>query len=75
LDVSGHCAPHQHVAALAAVPNLRHLEWFHDHVRIETLLFDGALTPERGCLAPTDDRPGHGLTWRPEAAEEFRVSG
>jgi hypothetical protein len=56
------------------VPNLRHLEWFHDHVRIETLLFDGALTPERGCLAPTDDRPGHGLTWRPEAAEEFRVS-
>jgi L-alanine-DL-glutamate epimerase-like enolase superfamily enzyme len=74
LDVSGHCAPHQHVAALAALPNLRHLEWFHDHVRIETLLFDGALTPERGCLAPTDDRPGHGLTWRPEAAEEFRVS-
>ncbi|HEX4700262.1 MAG TPA: enolase C-terminal domain-like protein [Actinomycetes bacterium] len=74
LDVSGHCAPHQHVAALAAVPNLRHLEWFHDHVRIETLLFDGALAPERGALVPNDDRPGHGLAWRPEAAEEFRVS-
>ena len=73
LEVSGHCAPHQHVAALAAVPNLRHLEWFHDHVRIETMLFDGALTPERGGLVPSDDRPGHGLTWRPEVAEEFRV--
>ena len=42
-DVSGHCAPHLHVAALAAIPNLRHLEWFHDHVRIETMLFDGTL--------------------------------
>ena len=73
LDVSGHCAPHQHVAALAAVPNLRHLEWFHDHVRIETLLFAGALAPVRGGLVPSDDRPGHGLAWRPDVAEEFRV--
>ena len=73
LDVSGHCAPYQHAPALAAVPNLRHLEWFHDHVRIETLLFDGALVPERGGLVPSDDRSGHGLVWRPEAAEEFRV--
>ena len=36
LEISGHCAPHLHVHAAAAIPNLRHLEWFHDHVRIET---------------------------------------
>ncbi|MBD0293569.1 MAG: mandelate racemase, partial [Jiangellaceae bacterium] len=42
LEVSGHCAPHQHLAVAAATPNLRHLEWFHDHVRIERLLFEGA---------------------------------
>ena len=72
LEVSGHCAPHAHVDALAAVPNLRHLEWFHDHVRIEQALFDGCRTPARGAL-PVQDAPGHGLTWRPEAAESFRV--
>jgi L-alanine-DL-glutamate epimerase-like enolase superfamily enzyme len=40
LQVSGHYAPHLHVHAAAAIPNLRHPEWFHDHVRIESLLFD-----------------------------------
>jgi hypothetical protein len=47
LQISGHCAPHLHVHAAAAVPNLRHLEWFHDHVRIESMLFDGTPRPVR----------------------------
>ncbi|MFI5693764.1 enolase C-terminal domain-like protein [Kribbella sp. NPDC051586] len=72
LQVSGHCAPHQHVAALAAVPNLRHLEWFHDHVRIEQLVFDGTADPAGGAIR-FNAAPGHGLTWRPSAAEPFRV--
>jgi L-alanine-DL-glutamate epimerase-like enolase superfamily enzyme len=38
LQVSGHCAPNLHAHVAAAVPNLRHLEYFHDHVRIETML-------------------------------------
>jgi L-alanine-DL-glutamate epimerase-like enolase superfamily enzyme len=67
LQVSGHCAPHQHVAALLAVPNLRHLEWFHDHVRIESMLFDGVLDPAGGMLRPREDAPGHGLTLRDDA--------
>ena len=74
LDVSGHCAPHQHVGALAAVPNLRHLEWFHDHVRIEQMLFDGVVDPTGGVLAPRDDVAGNGLTWRSDAAMEYRVA-
>ena len=73
LQVSGHCAPYAHLAALAAVPNLRHLEWFHDHVRIESMLFDGCPEPVEGQLRPPTDRPGHGLTWRPERAASYRV--
>lgn len=62
LDISAHCAPHLHVHAAATVPHLRHLEWFHDHVRIETRFFDGALDPAGGSVRPHDDVPGHGLT-------------
>jgi L-alanine-DL-glutamate epimerase-like enolase superfamily enzyme len=74
LEISGHCAPHAHVHAAAAVPNLRHLEWFHDHVRIERTLFDGALDPTGGTLTPDrDGRPGLGLALNPVRAEEYRV--
>jgi L-alanine-DL-glutamate epimerase-like enolase superfamily enzyme len=73
LQVSGHCAPHQHAAVLSAVPNLRHLEWFHDHVRIEQLLFDGTLDPAGGVVRPDDYAVGHGLTVRWEAAEPYSL--
>ncbi|SNX65008.1 L-alanine-DL-glutamate epimerase-like enolase superfamily enzyme [Streptomyces sp. TLI_55] len=72
LDVSTHCAPHAHAAAAASLPNLRHMEWFHDHVRIEDMLFDGALDPKGGTIHPTTGI-GHGLTLRAEEALEFRV--
>ena len=74
LQVSGHCAPHLHVHAAAATPNLRHLEWFHDHVRIESMFFDGTLDPQGGSLTPRDDAPGHGLTLRTADVAKFRVS-
>ena len=75
LPLSGHCAPSASVHALAAAPTLRHLEWFHDHVRIERLFFDGFLEPENGELRPDRSQPGHGLElkradvehWKPEA--------
>jgi len=69
LDVSGHCAPQLSVHALAAVPNLRHLEYFHDHARIESLLFDGVLEPVNGELRPDRSRPGHGLELKRAEAE------
>ena len=72
LEVSGHCAPHLSVAAAAATPNFRHLEWFHDHVRIENLFFDGTLDPQGGSLRPAD-RPGNGLVLRGRAAEPYLV--
>jgi len=74
LDVSGHCGPHLHAHVAAATPNLRHLEWFHDHVRIETLFFDGTLDPAGGVLRPRDDAVGNGLTLRENDAEPFRVA-
>ena len=74
LQISGHCAPHLHAHAAAAVPNLRHLEWFHDHVRIESLLFDGTLDPAGGAIVPDPAAPGLGLTFRDADAKRYRVS-
>ncbi|WP_435822169.1 enolase C-terminal domain-like protein [Actinacidiphila alni] len=72
LEISGHCAPHLHAHVAAAVPNLRHLEWFHDHVRIETALFTGALDPAGGSIRPgADGSPGHGMALRSDA-ERYR---
>jgi len=72
LQVSGHCAPNLHAHVGAAVPNLRHVEYFHDHQRIERLFFDGALDPAGGTLRPDPDRPGHGLTQRHADTERYR---
>jgi len=73
LEISGHCGPHLHVHVAAATPNLRHLEWFHDHVRIETMFFDGTLDPDGGVLTPAADAPGNGLTLRTGDVVQFRV--
>ena len=58
LQVSGHCAPNLHAHVGAAVPNLRHVEYFHDHQRIERLFFDGTLDPADGSMSPDLDPPG-----------------
>ncbi|MGN6573027.1 MAG: enolase C-terminal domain-like protein [Pseudolabrys sp.] len=71
IDLSGHCAPALHLHAACAAPRLRHLEWFHDHVRIEHLLFDGAPVPKDGRIAPDPARPGHGLTFKDKDAAPF----
>ncbi|MBB6474134.1 enolase C-terminal domain-like protein [Sphaerisporangium rubeum] len=73
LEVSGHCAPHQHLAVAAAVPNLRHLEWFHDHVRVESMLFDGTRPVVDGRVAAVRDAPGNGLVLKEPDAERWRV--
>lgn len=72
LEISGHCAPHLSAAVAAATPNFRHLEWFHDHVRIENMLFDGTLDPEGGWVWPSDV-PGNGLAFRAADARPYRV--
>jgi L-alanine-DL-glutamate epimerase-like enolase superfamily enzyme len=71
LELSGHCAPQLSAHALCGVRNLRHLEYFHDHVRVESLLFDGVLEPEGGALVPDRSRRGHGLELRRREAERW----
>ncbi|MBL0419327.1 mandelate racemase [Ramlibacter sp. AW1] len=71
LPLSSHCAPALHVAACCCVQPAVHLEWFHDHQRIERLLFDGAPQPSGGMLAPDLSRPGLGLEWREADARSY----
>lgn len=75
LDLSAHCAPAVSAHAFCAVRRLRHLEYFHDHVRVERLLFDGVPSPEGGALRPDTSRPGLGLEVRWADAEPYRVRG
>ncbi|WP_433089208.1 enolase C-terminal domain-like protein [Dactylosporangium sp. CA-052675] len=75
LELSGHCAPALHADAALATPNLRHLEYFHDHARIESMLLDGVTSPgEGGELRPDLSAPGHGLTFRTADAERYLVA-
>ncbi|HEX6680382.1 MAG TPA: enolase C-terminal domain-like protein [Gaiellaceae bacterium] len=71
LDLSAHCAPSASVAACCAVPRFRHLEYFHDHVRLEPLLFDGVPAPKGGVLRPDRSRPGNGLELKRADAERY----
>ncbi|MFI8850882.1 enolase C-terminal domain-like protein [Streptomyces sp. NPDC053499] len=75
VDLSAHCAPAVSAHAFCAVERLRHLEYFHDHVRVEELLFDGVQRPADGVLRPARDRPGLGLEVRWTDAEPYRVHG
>lgn len=56
------------------MPNLRHLEWFHDHVRIESRLLDGAPHPHPGGVVIPADAPGFGVTFKHPDAEQYRVA-
>jgi L-alanine-DL-glutamate epimerase-like enolase superfamily enzyme len=71
VELSAHCAPQLHAHAGCAVGPLRHLEYFHDHARVERLLFDGALTPADGALHPDPARPGLGIELKADDAERF----
>ena len=67
--LSSHCAPALHAPLCCAARRAVHLEWFHDHARIESMLFDGAPRPARGEVAPDRSRPGLGLELKEKDAE------
>jgi L-alanine-DL-glutamate epimerase-like enolase superfamily enzyme len=73
LELSAHCGPSIHVHPCCAVIPLRHLEYFHDHVRVERLLFDGVLEPVDGELRPDLSRPGNGLEFKRADAARYAV--
>jgi L-alanine-DL-glutamate epimerase-like enolase superfamily enzyme len=74
VPLSSHCAPSLHLPLMCAARPAAHLEYFHDHVRIESLLFDGFRQPTQGELAPDLSRPGLGIELKATDAERFRCS-
>ena len=73
LDLSGHTAPTIHTHVLRAVPRLRHLEWFHDHVLVERRLFDGFVEPVDGAVYADLSRAGLGVDFKLADAAAFAV--
>ena len=71
VPLSAHCAPALHTHVCCAATPLRHLEYFHDHVRIERMFFDGARPPVNGELQPDLSRPGMGLELKRADAQRF----
>jgi L-alanine-DL-glutamate epimerase-like enolase superfamily enzyme len=73
IPLSAHCCPALHLHAALSLPHLRHLEYFHDHVRIVHMLFEGAPEMKNGCLYPRLDRPGLGLALKQQDAQPYLV--
>jgi L-alanine-DL-glutamate epimerase-like enolase superfamily enzyme len=74
LPFSAHCAPGISAHACCAMETVIHIEYFFDHYRIESMLFDGTLDPSQGRLTPDRSRAGHGLELKAHEAERYRVS-
>lgn len=74
LDVSAHCAPALHLSVAAAIPHLRHVEWFNDHVRLEPLLVNGVPAVDDGVMVVQRHKPGHGMSLA-EGAQRYRSVG
>ncbi len=72
LDLSSHTAPQVSAHACSGLWHLRHLEWFADHVRVESMLFDGVLEPSGGAVRPDASVPGLGIEFKRQDAERFR---
>ncbi len=75
MPLSAHCAPALHAHLGCMVQATAHLEFFHDHARIEQLLFDGTPRARGGKISPDRSRPGLGLELRRQDAERFESLG
>lgn len=70
---SAHTAPSIHATLCCALAPAMNVEYFHDHVRIEHMFFDGAITARKGLLKPDASAHGLGLTLKRSDAEKFKV--
>jgi L-alanine-DL-glutamate epimerase-like enolase superfamily enzyme len=75
LRFSAHTAPSLHTHACCAVPPACNIEYFHDHARIEQMLFDGAPAAAGGVLRPDLSRPGLGLELKRQDAAQYQIHG
>lgn len=73
LPFSSHCAPSVHLQAAMSLPAFFTAEYFHDHVRIENLFFDGIPRPDQGALHPDLSRPGLGFSLKREDVRQYAL--
>jgi L-alanine-DL-glutamate epimerase-like enolase superfamily enzyme len=73
LPLSAHTAPSVHAHLCCALPVARHVEYFHDHARVERMLFDGVLEPRDGVLSPDRSRPGLGIALKGADAARYAL--
>jgi L-alanine-DL-glutamate epimerase-like enolase superfamily enzyme len=73
LPLSSHCAPFLHLQVCCASARVCHMEYFHDHVRIANLLFEGVPRPHEGTLSPDLTRPGLGLEFKHADAQRYAI--
>jgi len=73
IPLSSHCGPSMHLHVCCAVPRAVHMEFFHDHVRIERMFFDGFCEPVDGVMVPNRSSPGNGLTLKEQDAAPYLV--
>ena len=62
-----------HLHVCCAVPRAVHMEFFHDHARIERQFFDGFCEPVSGCMTPDLSRPGMGLELKAKDVAKFKT--
>ena len=72
VPLSSHCGPSMHLHVCCSVPRAVHIEFFHDHVRIERIFFDGFREPMDGCMIPDLGRPGMGLELKEKDVAKFK---
>jgi len=71
IPFSAHTSPSIHLHPCCALPAFRHIEYFHDHVRIEQMLFEGAALAVNGFVTPDLSRPGIGLELKRKDVQRF----
>ena len=71
LPLSGHTAPALHTHAACAIGSFINLEYFHDHVRIESMVLDGVSQLEDGELQPDLSCAGFGLELKRKDSQKF----
>jgi len=74
VPLSSHCAPSLHLHPALSPACFSIAEYFHDHIRIERLLFDGVGKLRDGQLIPDLTRPGLGLELKERDAKPYRVA-
>lgn len=73
IPLSSHTAPSIHLHPCLSHDFVCHMEYFHDHARIEEMFFDGLPALKNGCLYPHLDRLGHGLELKKSSAKKYLI--